>query len=131
MSEYRYRLQWSNRRPLMENLWRQSEHWLTECENLEIVVRPYKSKRSNEQNKRLWKIYQTLADYAWVNGKRYSQEVWHEYCKKQFIGQKELPDGSLSAVGISTTALSTSEMTDYQNTIQAWAAQEFGLIWDF
>ena len=23
------------------------------------------------------------------------------------------------------------EMTDYQNLIQAWAAQEFGIIWEF
>ena len=94
-----------------------------------ISIRPYKSKRSTEQNRRLWKIYQTLAEQAWVSGKRFSQDAWHEYCKRQFIGSEELPDGS--QIGISTTTLNTGEMTDYQNRIQAWAAQEFGIIWEF
>ena len=72
---------------------------------------------------------QTLAEQAWVSGKRFSQDAWHEYCKRQFIGSEELPDGS--QIGISTTTLNTGEMTDYQNRIQAWAAQEFGIIWEF
>ena len=61
--------------------------------------------------------------------KQFSQDAWHEYCKRQFIGSEELPDGS--QIGISTTTLNTGEMTDYQNRIQAWAAQEFGIIWEF
>jgi len=116
-------------RPLMTTIWNNLQGWLQENPDLEITIRPHKSKRSTEQNRRLWKIYQTLAEQAWVSGKQFSQDAWHEYCKRQFIGCEELPDGS--QIGISTTTLNTGEMTDYQNRIQAWAAQEFGIIWEF
>ena len=53
----------------------------------EVVIRELKSKRSIEQNKRLWAIYRTMADVVWINGQRFSDETWHEWCKRQFIGQ--------------------------------------------
>ena len=101
--------------------------------DLEITIRPYKAKRSHEQNKRLWAIYGELADKAWVNGRRYSTETWHEYCKGYFLGfeLKAMPDGSELKTPISTTTLNTAEMTEYQNNIQSWAAGNFGLIWEF
>ena len=101
--------------------------------DLEITIRPYKAKRSHEQNKRLWAIYGELADKAWVNGRRYSAETWHEYCKGMFLGYelKAMPDGTEVKTPISTTTLNTAEMTDYQNRLQAWAAGNFGLIWEF
>lgn len=101
--------------------------------DLEITIRPYKAKRSHEQNKRLWAIYGELADKAWVNGRRYSAETWHEYCKGMFLGYelKAMPDGTEIKTPISTTTLNTAEMTDYQNRLQAWAAGNFGLIWEF
>lgn len=100
--------------------------------DLEITVRPYKAKRSHEQNKRLWAIYGELADKAWVNGRRYGAETWHEYCKGMFLGfeLKAMPDGTEVKMPISTTTLNTAEMTEYQNQLQSWAAIEFGIIWD-
>lgn len=103
MQSVTYRLQIQNMRPLMTTIWNNLQGWLKESPDLEISIRPYKSKRSTEQNRRLWKIYQTLAEQAWVSGKRFSQDAWHEYCKRQFIGSEELPDGS--QIGISTTTL--------------------------
>ena len=74
-----------------------------------------------------------LADKAWVNGKRYSMETWHEYCKGVLLGFdiKAMPDGTEVKTPISTTTLNTAEMTDYQNRLQSWAAGEFGIIWEF
>lgn len=131
MNEERaFRLQASNMRPLFENLYKNIvPNLLAGCPDLEIVVRPYKSKRSNEQNKRLWKIYQTLSEQVWVNGRRFHQDVWHEWCKREFIGCEELPNGEM--VGLSTTKLNTAEMVAYQDKIQAWAASEHGIIWAF
>ena len=99
--------------------------------DLEITIRPYKAKRSYEQNKRLWAIYGELADKAWVNGRRYSAETWHEYCKGYFLGfeLKAMPDGSELKTPISTTRLNVAEMTEYQNNIQSWAANEFKISW--
>lgn len=79
MQSVTYRLQIQNMRPLMTTIWNNLQGWLKESPDLEISIRPYKSKRSTEQNRRLWKIYQTLAEQAWVSGKRFSQDAWHEY----------------------------------------------------
>lgn len=133
MQSVAYRLTKDNKRPLMTTIYNNLGVWLESNAELEVCIRPYNSKRSIEQNRRLWKIYGELADKAWVNGRRYSAETWHEYCKGMFLGYelKAMPDGSELKTPISTTTLNTAEMTDYQNRLQAWAAGNFGLIWEF
>ena len=128
-----YKLTKDNKRPLMTTIYNNLGAWLEENAELEVCIRPYNSKRSIEQNRRLWSIYGKLADEAWVNGRRYSAETWHEYCKGMFLGYelKAMPDGTEIKTPISTTTLNTAEMTDYQNRLQAWAAGNFGLIWEF
>lgn len=133
MQSVAYRLTKDNKRPLMTTIYNNLGVWLEANTELEVCIRPYNSKRSIEQNRRLWKIYGELADKAWVNGRRYSAETWHEYCKGMFLGYelKAMPDGTEVKTPISTTTLNTAEMTDYQNRLQAWAAGNFGLIWEF
>lgn len=133
MQSVAYRLTKDNKRPLMTTIYNNLGAWLESSAELEVCIRPYNSKRSIEQNRRLWKIYGELADKAWVNGRRYSAETWHEYCKGMFLGYelKAMPDGTELKTPISTTTLNTAEMTDYQNRLQAWAAGNFGLIWEF
>lgn len=133
MQSVAYRLTKDNKRPLMTTIYNNLGVWLEANTELEVCIRPYNSKRSIEQNRRLWKIYGELADKAWVNGRRYSAETWHEYCKGMFLGfeLKAMPDGTELKTPISTTTLNTAEMTDYQNRLQAWAAGNFGLIWEF
>ena len=133
METVSYKLTKDNKRPLMTTIYNNLGVWLEANAELEVCVRPYNSKRSVEQNRRLWKIYGELADKAWVNGRRYSAETWHEYCKGMFLGYelKAMPDGTEIKTPISTTTLNTAEMTDYQNRLQAWAAGNFGLIWEF
>nr|DAY19985.1 MAG TPA: NinB protein [Caudoviricetes sp.] len=133
MENVSYKLTKDNKRPLMTTIYNNLGVWLESNAELEVCIRPYNSKRSIEQNRRLWKIYGELADKAWVNGRRYSAETWHEYCKGMFLGYelKAMPDGSELKTPISTTTLNTAEMTDYQNRLQAWAAGNFGLIWEF
>lgn len=133
MQSVAYRLTKDNKRPLMTTIYNNLGAWLEANAELEVCIRPYNSKRSIEQNRRLWKIYGELADKAWVNGRRYSAETWHEYCKGMFLGYelKAMPDGSEFKTPISTTTLNTAEMTDYQSRLQAWAAGNFGLIWEF
>lgn len=132
MNEVKFTLAPANKRGAMKTIWDNLDGWF-ENGNLEITVRPRKSKRSNEQNRRLWKIYGELAEKAWGNGRRFDAQTWHEYCKGLFLGfdLKMLPDGTELKTPISTTTLNTGEMTDYQNRLQAWAADEFGMIFDF
>lgn len=133
MQNVTYRLNLSNMRPLMTTIWNNLQDWLAGNPDLEICIRPYKSKRSIEQNRRLWKIYQHLSETVWVDVRRFDPETWHEYCKGKFIGYDviAMPDGSEIRRPMSSAKLNTAEMTDYQNNIQAWAAAEFGVIWEF
>lgn len=131
MQSVAYRLTKDNKRLLMTTIYNNLGVWLESNAELEVCIRPYNSKRSIEQNRRLWKIYGELADKAWVNGRRYSAETWHEYCKGYFLGfeLKAMPDGSELKTPISTTRLNVAEMTEYQNNIQSWAANEFKISW--
>lgn len=131
MQSVAYRLTKDNKRPLMTTIYNNLGVWLEANAELEVCIRPYNSKRSIEQNRRLWKIYGELEDKAWVNGRRYSAETWHEYCKGMFLGYelKAMPDGTEVKTPISTTTLNTAEMTEYQNNIQSWAANEFKISW--
>lgn len=131
MENVSYKLTKDNKRPLMTTIYNNLGALLESNAELEVCIRPYNSKRSIEQNRRLWKIYGELADKAWVNGRRYSAETWHEYCKGYFLGfeLKAMPDGSELKTPISTTRLNVAEMTEYQNNIQSWAANEFKISW--
>lgn len=97
----------------------------SEGKPLQILCTEYKRKRNTEQNKRLWAMLNEIAESAWVGGKRYPADVWHEQMKRQFIGVTELPNGG--AVGISTTSLSVSEFAEYMTKIERYAAEELGV----
>lgn len=133
MKERTFRLQLSNMRPLFENLFKNIvPEMLSGCADLEIVLRPYQSKRSTEQNKRLWALYREIADNVWVDGRKFDQDTWHEYFKRRFIGctERVLPDGGTETRGISTKTLNTAEMAEYQTRIEAWAAEQ-GVIFEY
>lgn len=87
----------------------------------EVVIRELKSKRSQSQNKRYWAMLREIAYCVWLDGKQYSDVVWHEYFARKFIGCIDLPGGGQSS--ISTTTLSVSEFGDYMTQIEQWAAE--------
>jgi hypothetical protein len=93
---------------------------------LEVVIRPMKDKRSVAQNRRYWLMLRELAAIAWVNDRLYTDQVWHEQFKRQFIGCEEfvLPSGAIEQRGISTTTLSIEEFGEYMTQIEAWAAEQ-------
>lgn len=134
MQTVRFTIRPDNKRHAMRMVWDNLDGWMQNGNGaLELCVRPLKSRRSLEQNRRLWKIYGVLAEQAWVNGRRFDAETWHEYCKGLFLGFNvyAMPDGTERKTPISTATLNTAEAAEYQNNIQSWAAGEFGILWDF
>lgn len=127
MNEAKFTLTPQNARGVMRSIWDNLNGWF-ENGNLDITIRPHKSKRSIEQNKRLWFLYREISEKVFIDGKRFSQDVWHEFLKRKFIGCIEMPNGQL--MGISTTKLSVQEMSEYQEKIISWAAMEHGVLWD-
>jgi hypothetical protein len=86
-----------------------------------------KRKRTAPQNKRYWGkgVLAQIAAQAAPNGRLYSAETWHEQFKRMFIGVVELPSGEV--IGKSSTALSTTEFSDFCSQVEAYAAGELGV----
>ena len=93
---------------------------------LAVQVSEYKQKRNSDQNRYYWQLLRFIADNAWIDGRQYSDEAYHEFYKRKFIGLEELPGGA--QVGISTTKLSVSEFADYIRKIEFDADTELGLM---
>lgn len=92
----------------------------------EIVLRPLKAKRSADQNRRYWALLREVAATVWIDGRQFTDEVWHEHFKRQFIGQEEivLPSGAVEVRGISTTTLNVADMGRYMDEISAWCVEQ-------
>lgn len=91
----------------------------------ELVIRNYKSKRSLEQNKRYFAMLRLISANVWVDGRTYSQEVWHEQFKRWFIGCEDIVLPTTTEIrGISTTTLSVDEFNNYMTQIEQWCAEQ-------
>lgn len=96
---------------------------------LVVTITEFHAKRSDDQNRKLHAMIRDIAEQAWVDGKKYPQDVWKELIKIRFIGAEEvnLPDGRFLERGISTTKLSVSEFADLITKVQVWASEELGV----
>lgn len=106
------------------------------ADGFELVVRPLKAKRTADQNRRMWALLREVAATVWISVEEYdggprvfrqfSDEVWHEHFKRQFIGQEEivLPSGEKEIRGISTTTLNVADMGRYMDEISQWCVEQ-------
>lgn len=75
--------------------------------------------RSIPQNKRLWKLYEFIADET-----GHTREEIHAACKEQFLGREFITIGKNEIqIPKSTTRLNTVEMTNYQVRVEQLAAE--------
>ena len=102
---------------------------------IEVVIREQQRSRKLDQNALMWVVLADIAEQAYVNGRCYSAEVWHEFFKREFLpesytngitleGYKKwdyTPDGRRVLVG-STTKLTTTGFAEYLQQIEAYAA---------
>jgi len=98
-------------------------------DDLELVLRPKKYKRTAEQNKRYWALLGEISERLPVQGVVHTSEVWAEYFKIRFIGKDEmvLPNGKRVERAISTTTLDKVAFAEYMTRIEVWAA-EHGIL---
>lgn len=100
---------------------------------LELLVREEVKVRKLDQNGLMWVgPLADLAAQAWCDGRQFSAEVWHEFCKKEFLPEEfdsELcldgyrkwdvdPAGDRVLVG-STTQLTVKGMAQHITQIHA------------
>ncbi len=91
---------------------------------VEIIVKPWKQKRTDEQNKYLWGVvYKCLSDW---NGN--STEEWHEICKQMFLPPHQVMfERKFYTMRLTTTTKSTKEFAEYVDKIIQFAA-EHGVV---
>lgn len=104
---------------------------------LQVVVSEHKEGRTDAVNRYMWAgLLTPISEQAWVNGQRFTAEVWAEFFKAQFLPEttsrgtekwQYLPDSSRQLVG-STTHLNKTEMTLYLQQIEHYAVDELGVL---
>ncbi|MDE3023609.1 MAG: recombination protein NinB, partial [Pseudomonadota bacterium] len=102
-------------------------------EPIRLIATTDERKRNAEQNRFLWGVvYRDIAEQAWVDGKQYGKDIWHEYFSRMFgvCDEVVLPDGEIIARRKSTTQMTVGEFAEFLTKIQAYAANQLGVSFD-
>ena len=100
---------------------------------LRVIITEDDRKRSSEANRFYWGVViTTIADCAWLNGRQFRKEVWHEFFAQTYLQKEEmiLPDGEIIQRRKSTKELSVGEFHDYIEQVRAYAAIELAVEFD-
>lgn len=106
---------------------------ITSGKPLRIIVTQDEKKRNAEQNKRYWGfVLKSITEQAWVDGRQFDKDTWHEYLARKFgvCDELILPDGEIVTRRKSTTQMSVGEFADYMTQVEAYAATELGVQFD-
>lgn len=116
---FRYTLNASNK----QGLWDKFKH-LDPTRLYVVDVKEFKSKRTVDQNKRLWDLYTAIGEYLGED-----KDKLHELMGFKFLRYQETIRGETVELIKSTTKLNTKEMGEYQDNIERWANQ-LGFYWE-
>lgn len=96
----------------------------------------YKDNRTLEQQALMWIRLGDISEQAWLDGRQFSAEVWHDHAKREFLPDEEgpskrcrkgyrkwafAPSGERVLVG-STTQLTVFGMSEYLTQLEAFGA---------
>jgi len=98
---------------------------------IRVIVTTEEQKRNAEQNRYYWGMtLKTIAEQAWVGGKLFDAETWHEYYARKFGPHEdvEMPNGEIVSIRKSTAKMGVGEFTEYVRRIESDAATEMGVI---
>ncbi|WP_124076726.1 recombination protein NinB [Burkholderia gladioli] len=99
-------------------------------EPLRVIVTAEERQRNAAQNRFYWgAILRSIAEQAWVDGRQFDKDAWHEYFARLYGVSDELtlPDGEIILRRKSTSQMSVGEFSTYLNQIQAYAANNLGV----
>ena len=95
---------------------------------MQVDCFPESVKRSLSANRYYRVILQQIARQAWIDGRQFDPDIWHEFFKRKFLGVDDLPGGGTMAV--STTGQNVQEFAAYIHEVEAYGATELGVIFD-
>ena len=100
---------------------------------LRVIVTEDEKKRTSEANRFYWgAVLTTIAEQAWVDGRQFSKDVWHEHFARLYLPHTEIvtPYGEIISRRKSTTELTVAEFSEYLRRVQSDAASSLGVIFD-
>lgn len=101
--------------------------WLNKIpvdEVMELRLRPYKPTRSQQANRRYFKIISLIAEHT-----GHDKDELHEALKMKFLGRTGLElEGYLYEVPVSSAKLTTKQFAEYMEQCEAWMVTTLG-IW--
>jgi len=90
---------------------------------LTVHVAEYQAKRTLQQNAGYWALISQIAEEAWVDGKKFSRDAWHEFFREKYLTKLEGPAGLYA---VSTTSLTVREFSEFIGKVEAYAATQLG-----
>jgi len=102
---------------------------------LRVIVTEEEMDRLDEQIAYYFGVcIKQISEQAWVDGRQYSKECWHDYFAKLFLPAKELvlPDGEIviKRGSIARGKISLKKMTAFITEVEAYATTELGVEFD-
>ena len=91
-----------------------------------VQIGPENTKRSLASNRYYWQLLNQVSERAWIEGRQYSTEVFHELMKRRFIGVIDLPGGG--SMAMSSSDLSVREFIEYVEQVEVFAATDLGVV---
>jgi hypothetical protein len=97
---------------------------------IEVRVYEWKPRATDQQHAVIWVINEQIAQAAWVAGRRFDAETWHEQLKRELLPEETrkgvpkwrvLPSGERELY-MSTTNLDREEKSEYIDRQIAYAA---------
>lgn len=94
---------------------------------LKLTVEPFRARRSNTANARLWALHQRAADFTGM-----SAEEMHEIALCRFYGYEEKTVGGIvRQIPIERSSVKdTKAFAQFMEATEAWYVTEFGVFLD-
>lgn len=96
----------------------------------EVAIRPFKSKRSLDQNDYYWKLISDIADYMGEEGAK-GREYVSLLMKQEFLeptSRTELPNGDIYVTFPSTADMTMKQLSEFSEMVERWAVTTLGFV---
>ncbi len=92
----------------------------------EVIIKPWRKKRSLAQNRLYWMWLRELRDHIeQATGQHYSDDDLHDYFREKFLDRRVVElGGDVVQVRKSTTRLTVAQFTEYLERIERYCLTE-------
>lgn len=91
---------------------------------LAVTISEHKERRSTAANARYWALVSAISEQAWIGGKQYAPETWHEFLKDSFAPKEDSPGGLKP---MSTARMDVEQFSAYSLAVELYAMNEHNI----